>query len=654
MKKIFYLFTCCVIFFSGHAQEDIILTVGNEKIPMHEFERVYLKNNRPNMPDRKSLTEYMDLYINFRLKVLEAKNRGLDTLESFINELSGYRDQLAKPYLNDTAALEKYIREAYERMQKEISVSLILVRCDPYASPKDSLAAYKKIMNLRDRIVKKQEPFEKVAREASEDQYARYNGGYYGYSIAFRYPYELETAIYHTKLNEVSMPVRTQYGYFIVKVNGIRPARGDVKVAHIMIVVPAGSSQEKQDSAKNKIFDIYRQLKEGADFTEMVKKYSEDRYSVDANGELPMFHAGQMVEVFEDSAFALKHPGDISMPCRTEYGWHIIRLIEKKPVGSYESLRKTIREYVMRDKRANAATDAIVEKVKKEYGLKVDWSKIKPFYTLIDSTIHRNDWDYEKAAGMKEPVLTVGDKVYTQYDFAAYIADPKNRQTIANIEIMTNEGFKKFIKEKALDYYKDKLYELDENFRNIMNEYRDGILLFNITDQEVWSKAMRDTIGLQAFYESVKHKYMWKERMKADIYTCHDKKTAEQVKKILAKNQNNSITLEQIALKVCKDSLHKCISVKSGIFEKGENAVIDAQKWEKGIAVTPQDTVYYVVVKKDVLPAEPKKLNEARGFIIADYQSHLEEQWVKELRNKYPVYVNKELLARLEEKYKSQ
>lgn len=627
-------------------QSQVLLTVGNDNITKQEFENIYKKNNvKQTAPaDEKTMREYLDLYINFRLKVNEAEALGLDTTSSFKTELAGYRRQLAQPYLTDKEVTEKLIQEAYERSQKEIRASHILINSAPDALPKDTLAAYNKALDLRRRIVEKGEDFGKLAEAHSEDPSAKQNKGDLGYFSAFTMVYPFETMAYKTKPGTVSMPVRTRFGYHLIKVTDSRAAQGEIKAAHIMIRTPQGSTADDSAKAKAKIDEIYAKLKAGESFEDLVKQYSEDKNSVKANGVLPAFGTGKMVIEFETAAFNLKNNGDISEPVKTAYGWHIIKRIDRKAPPTFEEAKNDLKNKVSRDSRSELNKQSFVRKLKKEYNFTENLKARDEFYAVMDSAIYKGDWYIRKAHGMEKPLFTLDGKTYTQKDFAKFISENQGYAGKLSFQGVVNNLYTMFTEKTIMDYEESRLEQKYPEFKSLMQEYRDGILLFELTDDMVWTKAVKDSAGLQDFFIKNNEKYKWNERLDAVIYTTSSEEVAAKVRKLL---KNKKITRDSLLTVINKDNPLNLV-IKEDKFEKGENAIIDGIVWEKGMTdnFMNANAVVFVDVKRS-LPPQLKTLNEVRGAVTADYQNYLEKEWITALRAKYPVTVNESVFKTL-------
>jgi len=645
---------------AGFAQlegDEVLLNIGDEEVTVDEFLYVYKKNNpsADSAIDMEDLKEYLDLYINFRLKVMEAKEMKLDTAEKFKKELEGYRKQLAQPYFRDEGLEEKLVKEAYERKLEDIRARHILIKVDKNAPPEDTLEAYNKIVTIRDRVMSG-EDFGELAAEFSDDPSARDmeaspnrparkgNKGDLGYFTVFDMVYPFETGAYTTEVGEVSMPIRTDYGYHIIYVTDRHPALGQVQVAHIYVANPKEETEEAEAAARAKIDEAYQKLEEGAEWDQVVKEYSEDQGSVNTGGKLPWFGANRMVPDFIDAVRKLEEPGDISEPIRTSFGWHIIKLLETSPVGSFEEEEMGIRNRLIKDRRYQLTEDVILDQIKESYNFKEYPENKNELLDVFDSTLMQGNWDPVKASGMDEPVFELDDKSYTQYDFAKYLSKKQNRR-ISDFSFFLNEQYDNYVEETCIDVEDKKLEEKYPEFRMLVKEYYDGILLFDLTDQKVWSKAVEDTLGLKEYYNAHKNDYMWDKRLHAVLYTVKDPEKVST--DALKEKVNEGMTVDELLASFnTEDNI--VITADSGKFSKDENHIVEVIRWKKGFAgpVVLDDGNGYAKVY-EVLDPEPKTLNEARGLITADYQNYLEKQWIDELRAKYPVTVKDEVLEQV-------
>ncbi len=653
MKRIFLISLCLIgavsLSLQSQQDDDVLITINDHEITKDEFLRIYNKNNSVTAYDAKSLEEYLDLFINFKLKVIEAEAQGYDTVQSFVDELASYRGQLVKPYFEDEEVTEELLEEAYERTKEEVNVSHILINLPRNPLPKDTLQAWKKVMEIRKRVLKG-EDFEEVAKATSDDPSVKRNGGHIGWFSAFRMVYPFESGAYNTPVGEISMPLRTRFGYHLIKVNNRRPSRGEMKVAHIMIITSPNSSEDEIQQAQDTINKIYRLLQEGKDFAELARKHSEDVNSARKGGEMPWFKSGMLPPVFEDAAYALNDSGELSPPVQTSYGWHIIKMIGKRPVSSFEELRSELENKLRRDNRGKLAEQSVIERIKNEYNFTEYEENLYEMESVLDSSIYRGNWDEARAVGMIEPLFTLGGRNYTQQDFARYLASLRPPRESESFELIIYNRYQDFKKEQIIAFEEDQLEIKYPDFRNLMQEYHDGILLFNLTDDMVWSKAISDTAGLEAFHKKKKSDYMWGERADASIYTFEDQSLEENIEKLAKKRIRKGYTKDEFINMVCPVDSVVCLNITDGKFEEEDNKYVDQAEWEKKSMKTfNEDGKIVLVVINDVLDPEPKKLQEARGLITADYQNYLEKEWIEHLRGKYSIDVNEELLRTIQQ-----
>lgn len=630
----------------GQKKDPVLLTVDGQDITLSEFEAVYKKNNRDEVIDQEDLKEYLELYINFRLKVREAETLGLDTVKKFVEELKGYQKQLAKPYLTDKEVTEKLVREAYDRSLKDVRASHILLKIGPDALPKDTLEVYNRIMKIRDEAMKGD--FAQAAKKYSEDPSAKDNGGDLNWFSALRMVYPFETAAYSTAVGEVSMPIRTRFGYHILKVVDKRDALGEISAAHIMIKTGKEATEEEVQEAKKKIEEVKSLLDKGESFEDLARKYSQDRGSANKGGALPRFGTGRMVAAFEKAAFNLKENGDYSEPFLTEYGWHIIKRLERFPVPSFEESESTLSAKVAKDSRSQMSQTVVLNRIKKEYGFKENRKALDAVGALLDSTLIDGKWDSSKAKNLKEEVFSLGKKKFTQADFAEYIASHQTRRRKEDLMVIMNGMYSQFVKDNLLSYEESRLSEKYPEYKALLKEYRDGILLFDLTDEKVWSKAVKDTAGLKAFHNEHRNDFMWGERLDAEIYTCQKDSLVKPLNQLLKKRAaKGSPSTDEIMTELNANS-SLSIRLERDTYEKNDEKILDEITWKKGVygPIQDGDSQVFVLVN-DVLQPEPKTLKEARGLVTAAYQNHLEEQWIKELRNKYKYSANAELLNKI-------
>lgn len=631
--------------------DQVLMNIAGENITKSEFLGVYQKNNtKGEAIDKKSLDEYLDLFINFKLKVKAAEVLGLDTIKSFRDELGGYRKQLAQPYLIDENANMALLDEAYKRKGEDIRASHILIRVDKNALPADTLAAYNKAMQIR-KMLLKGENFGKLASETSDDQSAkdrqqegrtiRGNKGDLGYFTVFDMVYAFETGAYRTKIGEISMPIRSEFGYHLIKVTDRKPAMGKAQIAHILFLFPKNATAADSAAVKAKAAAAYKKLLAGTDFTAVAKEFSEDKGTSDKGGVLPWFGVNRMVPEFIENIAKLKQAGDYSAPFQTNFGWHIIKFIEQKPIGSFEENKTDLKQKLTKNDRSVKSEESFVAKLKKEYNFSQEIKARDEFYTVVTDSVFKNKWKATDAAGLTKKLFSIGQKTYTQQDFAKYLESKQKNATGQSIPAFVNATYYAFVTESCMAYEDNQLEGKYPDFKALMSEYHDGILLFDLTDQKVWTKAIKDTTGLKEFYEKNKKDYMWPERLNASILSFTDAKAIKLARKFVKKSFSNA----QILGRLNHDSTI-VVTIEQKKFVKGDNSLIDGIAWQKGVSADmPTDSTHTgFIVVHGVVPPEPKLLGEAKGLITADYQNYLEKEWIATLRANYPVTVNREVL----------
>jgi peptidyl-prolyl cis-trans isomerase SurA len=639
------------------AQTDpVLFKVENDEVRVSEFRFIYDKNIGSKADyTEASLNEYLEMYQNFKLKVRKAKDMGLMEDKNLQRELDGYRKQLSSSYLTDKEIVDKLVREAYDRSKKDILISHILVLLPENASQDQVELAFSKIKALRAQVSPAN--FADVATQQSQDPTARENGGDMGYFTSMQLPYELENVIYTTPEGSISEPVRTRFGYHIVWVRGSRPARGQVQAAHILLRT-SETDAEQNKLQETQINNIYAELKRGAKFEDLVAKFSEDNTSKASEGVIGWFGINRYSKEFEDAAFALKNDGDFSAPIKTAAGWHIIRRVKAMQNPSYEEARTELTTKVRKDSRFNLVQQALVDKIVADAGLNLNQAVRK---TILDSLMVSPDfntyrWKMPTMPNAQEVLFSVGTQKVTVKEFIEFaLRNPADR---VNAVAKTGESkqeagleaiFKKKIAETALAYEESQLGTKYPDFRNLMREYEEGILLFEVAKRLIWDKASSDETGLQAFYNQNGGKYKWDERARIIQYKIksEDAKLVAKIMKYAKKKGPEAVVAK------FNTAENKLVEFSEQYIEKGKDKGMQNLKWAKGsmdvpVVATPGTTSFRKV--ESILPSTPKSLQEARGYVVADYQDYLEKEWVKELRGSYKIEVNKDVLKSLVKK----
>lgn len=621
--------------FSQISNDDVLFSVGDEPILAQEFIRVYNKNLEIVQDEsQKDIDAYLNLFVNYKLKLQEAKSLGLDKKPSYLKELKGYQKQLSKKYLTESNVTEALIKEAYDRMSYEIKAQHILVRIEEYE--KDTTAYYKKILNFKDRFFK--QGFESVKNSV-------HNGNTVfvedlGYFSSFKMVYDFESAAYNTGVGEISDPFRTQYGYHVVKVLDKRKSQGEVTVGHIMISLNENDSLAK---AEVRINELYKMLQQGQKFESLAQQFSEDKSSAKMGGKLKSFKTGQLASAeFEKVAFSLQNNGDISIPFKTSYGWHIVKLYNKTPLASYEQLKSDLEQQVKRDSRSKLISSAMSKKLRQNYKVPEAAVVLPNFLEFFDEEFFKNTWTLSESFEGSKQFIVIGNKQLVYSDFYNYLNNSKRglkvRQSVT--DFVTTQ-YENFVNSEVLKYHEENLEFVNVDFANILNEYREGLLLFDLMEDKVWNAVKSDTAALHAFYESNKKDYLNPEKVKAILVTSPKKEFIKKAKKLLIENK----TVEEIKQQI--NTSDQNILVTTGMLSKNTNIIPEDFLMKMGLSdIYKWNKAYHIVMVTEVLPESIKTFEDAKGLVISDYQIIYEKNWMEVLSKKYKVSVNKEVLKR--------
>lgn len=629
--------------------KEVLFTIDDKPYYTDEFIRVYNKNlDLVKDESQKDLTQYLELYVGYKLKVAKANKIGLQNNVQYQNELKSYRTQLSKNYTSDSKVTSALVKEGYDRMQKEINASHILIMVDENASPEDTLAAYKKIMDIRQKAING-EDFGKLAEQYSQDPSAKENKGNLGFFTSFRMVYAFETAAYHTDLGEISKPVRTRFGYHLIKVNDIRDNRGEVAVAHIMLMNP--KEGEDSEKAKNKIEEIYKKLQQGERFEELAKQFSEDKSSATKGGTLNRFGSGQLSsEEFEAVAFSLTKENPLSKPFQSQFGWHIVKLIDKFPVKSFEESKAELENKISKDDRSRIITNLLTEKLRKKYPIKKDKKTYATVEKLVTPSFYDGKWELpENLRQYNTNLFSIEGRNKTGADFLNYInSQQKSGIATKPVEKLVSVLYDRYVDEQLNQYYNDNLEKEFPDFSAVMDEYRDGLLLFDLMEREIWQRSKSDTLGLKEFYQTQKDKHLWKMRADVEIVSSTN---MEYIKKALAMLKKNE-TPQAIKDKLnTKDVVN--VMANEGVFEEGADALPKNTKFQEGISeITKQGEYYFITKVQKIIPPGPKSFEECKGKVVNDYQQYLESNWVSELKKEFTVKINQDVFEKVKTQIK--
>jgi peptidyl-prolyl cis-trans isomerase SurA len=669
-----------------------LFTYSNNKVTVEEFERYFLKNiNFSNQPmNADKVREDLDLYIKFKLKIQDAHDAGMDTLKTYLQEVEMFRQQLAKGYLYDREVTETLIKEAYNRLAEEVEVSHILVMVKPNASSADTLLAWQKIKGIYDRITAGTSKFEDEAKN-SDDPGTKDIGGNLGYMTALQVVYPFENVAYSSAMGVVSMPFRTDFGYHILKVTNKRANRGDVRLRHILLRVGL-TAEGTEEAQKKKIDEIYAKIKSGqATVGEMARNFSEDYNSRNngTGGEMDFLNVTMFIGDLDrqrlvENGFNLAKDGDYAEPFRTSLGWHIIQRIEVRPLASFEQMRSRLKEQVQNNSRAQKSVDALVMKVKQEngykdypenmnaliYSLDTNFAKGKfvasslPEFTLGSVTQGgKKGKVYIKPNSRKTPLkplplFVLAGEEYTVEQFATYLESSIKPFSGSNMDYV-NGIFKEWVNSRCVIYQDKHLEEKSPEFKHLYQEFREGILMFSRMQQKVWDRANEDTVGLKAYHEANKQKYMWNDRFDCEVYLCADKKMMSAVEKQIKKGLSPD-SIRRVHTRKSKISM----DYRVGKYEQTDTFLFPTGKILTALFSNPEYRLkegktyklnqmgsQWVVVKVNrFIPSEPKLFDECKGHAANDYQQYLETEWINDLMKRYPYQVNQQVLGQLSER----
>ena len=640
LKQFIYIFFLCfsALGFAQITDKDVLLTVDGEPVMASEFVRVYSKNlDLVQDETQKDIDAYLDLFVNYQLKVREAKRLGLDQDQKYLREFDNYKQQLTKNFLNETKVTDALVKEAYDRYKQEIKASHILIMMD--GNDKDTLEVYNRLLNFRERLMN--ESFEKVQKEV-------HNGNTIfaedlGYFSVFKMVYGFENVAYNTKVGDVSMPFRTHFGFHIVKVFDKRPSRGEVTVEHIMV------SHNQTDSTRVpevRINEIYKKIEQGENFESLAKQFSDDKSSSGKGGLLQPFTGGQLSsQDFEDVAFGLKEVGNISQPFKTAYGWHIVKLIHKEGIEPFETIKAEIESKVKQDSRSSLINSALVQNLRSKYHVVVHREDLPYFESILTDDFFKNGWKLPEFLVKNNSILTIDKKDYSYSDFGTYLMSSQRRYFGKNVPFKSilEKELETYVETQVLKYHEDHLEFENKEFANVLQEYRDGLLLFDLMEKQVWNAAVNDTTGLKNYYESHQDNYIWTDRVDAVVVSGANKKDVAETEKLL----QNGASIEKIKAELNSDKEQKVI-VTNGIMELGHQMLPQDLELKEGVSkIYEKNDAFHVIKVNKVIPKTNKTFEESKGNVINDFQNEIEKNWVQTLKEHFKVVIHKDVLAKV-------
>lgn len=640
MNKLVLLFLGLFFTIATFAQtdQDVLMTVDGEPILAKEFLRVYNKNlDLVQDESQKDIDGYLELFVEYQLKLKEAKRLKLDEESKYVREFGRYKKQLTKNYLSESKVTESLVKEAFERSNMDINASHVLVRLDE--AEKDTLQAYDQVLKLRQRVLN--EGFETVKADVHDGKNIFLED--LGYFSAFKMVYDFETQAYNTPVGEISMPFRTQFGYHVVIVKDKRASRGSITAAHIMV------STNQKDSTiipEKRINEIYAKYKQGESFESLARQFSDDKSSARNGGKLASFKSGQLSSVeFEDQAFGLASDGEVSKPFKTSYGWHIVKRISLEPNKSFEEVKPLLENRIKRDSRSKLINEAMVDELINRYQVVYNENAKADFQSIVTKDYLSGQWQFPDTADKDEMIFKVNSKTFTYGDFARHL---KNAQRVymnkkTSVGVIIDKEYDSFFEKSILQYREDNLEMENEDFANILKEYRDGLLLFDLMEKEIWNKAAKDSVGLESFYNENKDFYKWPKRVDVMMLSTADQKVAIEARKMLLSGR----TQDEMDAKFNTGGSQN-VMVTNAIYPISSDKLPSDFNVKEGVTrVYKHNDAFHVFNVKAVLPDGQKSFEEAKGSVISDYQTELESQWISSLKSRFEVVVNEDVLNRI-------
>lgn len=685
MKKILLALVTFSIFSVLQAQNDpVIMEVGGQKISQSEFMKEFLPTvergttNAKNMTaaqKQEALVEYVNLFANFRAKILDAKAQGIDTTRELRFELAKYRNDLAVPYLVDSVTLVSLLKEAYERNHYSVHAAQILVRLRPDALPEDTLEAFKLITSYRNRVLAGEDFMQLAVEEfmrSNPNAKPRPNEGDLGYFTAFDMVYPFENAAYSLEIGEVSQPVRTRFGYHLVKLIDKVAVQGKLSIAHIWL------SSADSNAQRSAIYDIYNKLQNGAPFERMALR-SNDQSTAENGGEIPLASLSQLPSEYIHAVADLSD-GQFSKPFFTKYGWHIVKLLHKDTLPPFSSMEPYYKQKMTVDPRGADSRKAFAAKARVKYGI-VDRTvtpvpqapakrgrKAQPvamqasldriIAAFPDSAFKAGRWNYDASQFDNPQVLVVlPNRTYNELDVARHVSRHiKKDQRPEEGGYFVRRNYEDFL-DSVTRFYADSQLETEHpDLAEVVEEYRRGLMIFNYNDKNIWTKAIRDSAGFADFYarESVKKRldnpadsiFFWRQRARvltldvADSAQLAPAKAAKLLKKAVKKDMSSREMKSLLEKNFDKKAVRAPVAVDLELVERTRQHLLADDQWAKGIYLTPKDKGYRALVVVQIIDPMLKAQSEARGYYLNLYQNEVESKLNEELRRKYNVKIN--------------
>ncbi len=629
-----------------NADKEVIMTVAGRNVEAGEFIRMFNKNLDPG--NKTDVDTFLKQFIDFKLKVADAISEGYDTAKTYKDELNGYRNQLAQSYLTDPDVKDKLVKQAYERSLFEVKASHILISCAPGASPGDTAKAYAKAMEARKAIMGG-EQFEKVAREISDDKSVQINNGNLGYFTVFQMITPFEEAAYNLEPGTISMPVRTSFGYHLIMVADKRPSRGKIKVAHIMKAAPPGSNDTIIQKAKTEIDRIYTLLRSGSSFRELALKYSDHKESGARGGEMNMFGAGEIIPDFAEAAFAIRDTGQYTEPVRTIYGYHIIKLLQKQPPASFQEARPYLESKLNQADLNSFGKKSFIARLKKEYNFRLNPEIYKWFTGNTDSLIMSGKARFDRKRLPPGNIYSFANQFITASEFAGFIEENLHTVPGANPDFFISSLLESNIDKELVSYEDSILEQKYPDFRYLMNEFHDGILLFEISSKKVWNIVQEDSTGLKQYYDLHKDNFKSRKRIEAKIYSLKSGGGMEELEAAYREYSVKPDADKQLSERFNRTG-DTMLFITEGKWSEGDDQDLDKIHWTTGVQSLIKNGMPSVIVINKITEPSPQSFDEAKTDVLSEYQDWLTEEWIRQLTEKYTVKIDNNVFEEVKER----
>lgn len=631
MKK--SIFFCTFLFLCTISSAQTLFTVGGEAVTTADFRKAFKKNN-PADSSIQAMQDYLKLYIRYKLKVKAAIAKGIDTLPAQRQEAEQFRSQIAEPFMLDASRIQALTDEAIARAKTDVLATQVFI---PFAPDEAMSGAALKKINEAWSMLKQGMPFSEVAAKFPSNTPSQKNGRI-GWITAFTLPYTPESVLYGLKTGTFSAPLKSSAGYHIFRKEAVRPNPGQLSVAHILLTFPPEALAKDSILVSKKADSVYNALLKGQSFAEMAKAVSDDNGSFQQGGELAPFTTGENDEVFENAAFSLTKDGEISKPVLTSYGYHIIKrmkLIPRSVISADPLYVESIRQQIYQDSRSEQARDALIDMVIRKAGSKLLVPE-KELFDFSEKNLRTDTIVPLQNISARTPVLSTGNRTMDALEWCRYIRVTKNPLNNQEQPKSYTELLETMRRYEAMQYYRDHLEAFQPDFAEQFRAFKEGNMLFEIMQQEIWNKSSADSSGLARFYQQNKDKYFWEPSAEAVLLTCTDQMAAGELKRKITANPTQ---WQQIT-----DAMEGRATADSAKMEltqlpiSGSAPLKDKSFTEQQLQA--DGTVLFAYIFKLYPEKHPRSFEEARGFILNDYQQFLEEEWVKKLEKEYPVAIN--------------